>query len=128
MNREARDRISSAIIGAAIEVHRHLGPGLLESTYEAALGFELQIRGHDVAHQARLPVRYKGLDLPTAYRIDLIVARTVVVELKVVERLTPLHEAQVLTYMRHGDFCLGLLLNFNVPVMRDGVRRLVHRH
>lgn len=128
MNRKFVDAVANGVIGAAIEVHRHLGPGLLESTYELALGHELELRGYSFVRQARLPVRYKALELDTAYRVDLLVNNCVVVELKVVDRLTPLHEAQLLTYLRHGGFTLGLLLNFNTTVLRDGIRRIVNRH
>ena len=113
------------IIGGAIEVHRALGPGLLESTYEACLVVELRERGLRVRQQVPLPVHYKGLEVATGYRVDLIVEDAVILELKAVEQLLPIHEAQLLTYLRLSGKQLGLLLNFNVPLMKDGVRRFI---
>ncbi len=117
--------ITGKIIGAAIEVHRHLGPGLLESAYEQCLCRELNLRGVPFECQVQLPVDYKGLRLDCGYRLDLLVAQQVVVEIKAVEALLPVHEAQVLTYLRLGGWKAGLLINFNVPVLTKGVRRLV---
>jgi GxxExxY protein len=122
MNKNA---ISHAVIGAAIEVHRALGPGLLESAYEACLRHELAIRGVPFEHQRTLPVHYKGLRLECGFRIDLLVADAVVVEVKAVEAVLPVHEAQLLTYLRLGGWKLGLLINFNVPVLKDGIYRRV---
>jgi GxxExxY protein len=119
------NQLSKDIIGAAIEVHRHLGPGLLESTYEACLVFELRQAGIPVEPQKPLPIVYKGLELPEAYRLDLLVADTIVVELKAVDKLEKIHEAQLLTYLRLTGRWLGLLINFNTVLLKDGVKRLV---
>ncbi|MBK8524538.1 MAG: GxxExxY protein [Betaproteobacteria bacterium] len=119
-----RDSLTEEIIGAAIEVHRALGPGLLESAYQECLCAELGLRDLRFVSQLVLPVEYKGLHVDAGYRLDLVVADKVVVELKAVERLLPLHEAQLLTYLRLGGYSTGLLLNFNVPVLKDGIRRM----
>ena len=118
--------VTEAISGAAIAVHKALGPGLLESTYEACLVYELVERGIALERQKSLPVDYRGVRIDCAYRIDLLVAGTVIVELKAVERILPIHEAQLLTYLRLSGHPVGLLLNFNVPLMKDGIRRMVH--
>lgn len=117
--------LSNAIIGAAIEVHRGLGPGLLESAYETCLAYELDTRGISYERQKAVPILYKGVKLDGGYRVDLLAAGLVVVELKAVEEISPLHEAQILTYLRLTNCRLGLLLNFNVPYMKDGIRRFV---
>ena len=113
------------IIGAAIEVHRTLGPGLLESAYIQCLSYELSQRNMSFRLEVPLPVQYKGLKLDCGYRIDMLVSDTVVVEVKSVERLAPVHEAQLLTYLRLSGWQVGLLINFNVPVLRDGIVRRV---
>ena len=118
--------ITEAIIGSAIEVHRSLGPGLLESIYQTCLSFELTQRGHRVEEQRQLPIVYKGLKLEGSYRVDMVVDGLVIVELKTVERIEPVHEAQLLTYLKLSGLKLGLLINFNVPVLRQGVRRLAN--
>lgn len=120
-----RDPRTEEIIAAAIEVHRHLGPGLLESAYEACLCRELHLRNLSFQRQIDLPVDYKGVKLDCGYRLDLLVADSVVVELKCVEHILPIHEAQLLTYLRLTGKRAGLLINFNVPVLRDGLRRMV---
>lgn len=120
------NRLSEKIIGAAIEVHRALGPGLLESVYEEALCHELGLRGLAFARQVQAPLQYKGVNLTTSLRLDLIVEETLVIELKSVEELLPIHDAQVLTCLRLSGNWLGLLINFNVPVLRDGIKRLVN--
>lgn len=120
------NEITDVIIGAGIEVHKHLGPGLLESAYEACLAYEIATRGLKVVRQMQLPVRYKEVHLDCGYRIDLLVQDLVVVELKVVERLEPIHDAQLLTYLRLSGCKVGLLLNFNTPTLREGIKRLVH--
>jgi GxxExxY protein len=120
-----RDSRTEPIIGAAIEVHKQLGPGLLESTYEECLCHEFQWRRIRFQRQVELPVIYKGLKLDCGYRIDLVVDETVVVELKAVEQLLPVHEAQLLTYLRLARKPVGLLANFNVPLLKDGIRRRV---
>jgi GxxExxY protein len=118
--------LSNAVIGAAIEVHRILGPGLLESAYEECLCRELSIRNVPFERQMALPVRYKGVELDCGYRIDVLVDKVVILELKAVENILPIHEAQVLTYLRLTNLWLGLLINFNVPVLKNGVKRLVN--
>lgn len=117
---------SEQVIGAAIEVHRELGPGVLEHSYETALHHELALRGISAARQVLLPLTYKGLVVPDAYHIDLLVEDRVVVELKTVEVLKPVHTAQLLTYLRMSGNALGLLINFHVPLLRDGLKRVVH--
>jgi len=119
------NEITRTIIGAAIEVHRTLGPGLLESAYEECLCRELALRRVPFKRQQQLPVEYKGLRLDCGYRLDLLVAEMVVVEIKAVAKLLPIHEAQLLTYLRLGKWKVGLLINFNVPVLKRGIRRLV---
>ncbi|HNQ56635.1 MAG: GxxExxY protein [Rhodocyclaceae bacterium] len=119
-----RDALTEQIIGAAIEVHRALGPGLLESAYQECLCVELGLRGMCFRSQVELPVFYKERRADTGYRLDLVVEDSVVVEIKAVERLLPLHEAQLLTYLRLSGTRTGLLLNFNVPVLKDGIRRM----
>ena len=122
----SNDDLTGKIIGAAIEVHRCLGPGLLESAYESCLEYELNIVQLRVRRQVALPVVYKGLTLEQGFRIDLLVQDSVVVELKAVECLLPVHEAQVLSYLRFSGCKVGLLLNFNVLALKHGgIRRLV---
>lgn len=111
------------IIGGAIEVHRHLGPGLLESVYEAALAYEVVQRGLTVERQKPVPLAYKGLQFEEGYRLDLLVSGEVVVELKAVDAILPIHEAQILSYLRLAGKQVGLLINFKVPVLREGLRR-----
>jgi GxxExxY protein len=120
------NRVTETIIGAAIAVHRGLGPGLLESAYEACLAYELLQRGLRVERQKELPLRYGGVTLDCAYRIDLLVEDAVIVEVKSVDRLEPIHEAQLLSYLRLAKKHLGLLINFNVKVLKAGIKRLVH--
>jgi len=119
------NKTTEAIIGAAIEVHRHLGPGLLESAYEECLCEELTLRSIPFKRQVTLPVTYKGKKLEIGYRIDILVNDEVVVELKTVDAIHPIHEAQTLTYMRLGSWKVGLIINFNVPVVVKGIKRLV---
>jgi GxxExxY protein len=115
--------ITEAIIGAAIEVHRHLGPGMLESVYEAALAYEVSQAGHKADRQKLLPLVYKGLHFDEGYRLDLLVADRVIVELKCVDSILPVHEAQVISYLKLTGLKTGLLINFKVPVLVQGVRR-----
>ena len=122
---DPRDPRTSPIIGAAIEVHRYLGPGLLESAYEECLCHELHLQGVEFRRQVELPVIYKGLSLDCGYRIDLIVREEVILELKAVEKLLPVHQAQLLTYMRLAGKRVGLLINFNVPRLTQGIVRRV---
>ncbi len=117
--------LSGRVIGAAIEVHKHLGPGLLESAYEACLCREFDLLGIPYERQVSLPVEYKGLHLDGGYRLDLVIDRQILLELKSVEELLPIHEAQLLTYMKLSGINIGLLINFNVPVLKDGVKRRV---
>ena len=119
------DEVTDPVIGAAIEVHRALGPGLLESAYEECLAFELSQRGLRVDRQRSLPLRYKDNLLDCSYRMDLVVQESVVIEVKAVERLEGIHSAQLLTYLKLSGFRVGLLMNFNVPVLRSGLRRLI---
>ncbi len=117
--------ITESIIGCAIEVHRHLGPGLLESAYEACLVHELGLAKHHVQRQVALPLLYKGVELQSAYRVDLLVDQQVICELKAIDRLESLHEAQLLSYLKLSGLKLGLLLNFNVKILRTGIRRVI---
>lgn len=117
--------LTARIIGAAIEVHKTLGPGLLESAYEECLAHEMQLRGLGFKRQVPLPVAYKGVNLDCGYRLDFLVDNAVVLELKAVDALQPIHEAQVLTYLKLGGWTVGLLINFNVPVLRNGLKRIV---
>lgn len=117
--------ITERVIGAAIEVHRVLGPGLLESAYEECLCAELRERGIVHQRQIPLPVEYKGTRLDCGYRLDLLVEEVVVVEIKAVSSMESIHEAQLLTYLRLGGWRVGLLINFNVPLLRDGIVRRV---
>ena len=119
------NKITEQIIGAAIEVHRSLGPGLLESVYEECLSRELTLREIPFQRQHPLPVEYKGVYLDCGYRIDILAADSVVVELKAVACLEPIHKAQMMTYLKLGGWKLGLLLNFNVQIMKDGIRRII---
>ena len=119
-----RDPLTEKVIGAAIEVHRALGPGLLESAYEVCLAFELSELGLAVERQLDLPVRYKSVTLDGGYRIDLLVEKSLIVELKTVAELQPIHEAQLLTYMKLSNISTGLLLNFHVPTIKQGIRRM----
>ncbi len=120
-----RDALRGKVIGFGIEVHRHLGPGLLESAYEECLAHELKTAGIRFARQKELPVQYKGILLDCAYRIDVLVEGSLIIELKAVDKLLPIHEAQLLTYMKLSGVRKGLLMNFNVPVLKDGVKRFV---
>jgi GxxExxY protein len=124
-NEEQNDARTSPIIGAAIEVHRQLGPGLLESAYEQCLCHELHLRGLSFKCQVDLPVPYKGLQLECGYKIDLIVNDEVIVALKSVERILPVHEAQLLTYLKLSGKTVALLINFNVPLLTRGIIRRV---
>jgi GxxExxY protein len=119
------NQITESIIGAAMEVHRRLGPGLLESAYHECLCRELALRNIPFERERSLPVEYKSIRLECGYRLDLLVARKVVVEVKSVESLAPVHEAQILTYLRLGGWTVGLLINFNVPILKQGIRRKV---
>ncbi len=119
------NRISGAIVNCAFAVHQNLGPGLLESVYETCLHYELTTNGFKVDRQIALPVTYKELSLDTGLRLDLIVNDCVCVELKSVERVLPIHKAQMLTYLKLSGLRVGLLINFNVPLIKDGITRVV---
>jgi len=120
------NKITGAIIESAIEVHRELGPGLLESAYEACLAYELIERGHKVERQLEMPIRYKEVFIDVGYRIDLLVDDLVIVELKAVDEIHPIHEAQLLSYLKLGNLRLGLLLNFNSELMKQGIKRIAN--
>ena len=123
---EELNGLSEAVLGAAISVQRELGPGLLESVYETCLAHELTERGIPFLRQVPMPVRYGGMRIDNGYRIDLLVAERLVLEVKAVQTVLPIHRAQLLTYLRLSECSLGLLLNFNVPVLKDGITRLVN--
>lgn len=118
--------LTEEIIGSAIEVHKALGPGLLESAYEECICYELTQKGLSFNRQVPLPVKYKGIELDCGYRPDIIVESSVIVELKTVEKLLPIHEAQLLTYLKLSGHNVGLLINFNVPFLRNGIKRMVN--
>jgi GxxExxY protein len=120
------EKLTGAIIGAAVEVHRELGPGLIESAYEVCLCHELSVRGLSFQRQVPLPVRYKKVKLDCGYRLDIVVEDIVVLELKSVESLQGIHEALLMTYLRLSNKPVGLLINFNVPVLKDGIVRRVN--
>ena len=120
------NKLSSKIIGAAIEVHKTLGAGLLESAYEKCLCHELKLRELSFDNQKPLPVVYKGVDIDCGYRLDLVVENAIILELKSCDTIEPIHKAQLLTYLKLTGLTLGLLLNFNMPVMRDGIVRIAN--
>ena len=125
MGLEAGSDITGLIIGSAIEVHRGLGPGLLESAYRRCMVVELEARGLVVRTEVAVPLTYKGVEVGCGYRLDLLVAESVIVEVKAVSSLEPIHTAQLLTCLRLSSRRIGLLINFNVPVLKDGIRRVV---
>mgnify|MGYP001813484944 CR=1 FL=1 len=122
------NNITEIVIGAAIDVHKVLGPGLLESLYEECLCYELSLQRLNFCRQVNLPVRYKNKQLDTGYRLEILVENKVVIELKSVEKLMAIHDAQLLTYMKLINSSVGLLINFNVPVLKQGIRRKVLNH
>jgi GxxExxY protein len=124
---EEIEEIGSTIIGAAIIVHSHLGPGLLESAYQKCLCYELQKQGRTVRCEVPLPIKYRGHRIEVGYRLDMIVEECVLVENKTVEKINPVHEAQLLTYLRLNEYQLGYLLNWNVALMKHGIKRMVNR-
>jgi GxxExxY protein len=119
------EAIARSVVDAAIAVHRRLGPGLLESAYEACLAHDLQKRGHAVRTQVALPIVYDEVKLDAGYRIDLIVDNAVIVEVKSIEALAPIHQAQLLTYLRLSERRLGFLINFNVVLLKQGIKRMI---
>ena len=124
--KKKEDELSYEIIGAAIEVHRHLGPGLLESAYEECLCHELKLRNIQFCRQVSLPVEYRGIKLDCGYRLDIVVNNLVILELKAVEKIMPIHDAQLLTYLKLADLRLGLLINFNTTTLKHGIKRIVN--
>jgi GxxExxY protein len=124
----AENTLTDQIIGAAIEVHRYLGPGLLESAYEECLCHELNLIGVQFKRQVHLPIKYKGLTLDCGYRMDLVVGDSIVVELKAIDGLMPIHAAQLLTYLKASGKTVGLLINFNVTTLVNGVKRVVNNY
>jgi GxxExxY protein len=120
------DQITRRIIGAAIEVHRHLGPGLLESAYETCLAYELKQLGFRVEQQKPLPVVYKDVKLDCGYRLDLVVEDAIILEVKAIEQLAPIHDAQLLSYLRISGLKVGLLMNFHVRVLKNGLKKIVN--
>ena len=126
MNRENLNKLSKVILDSSIEVHRNLGPGLLESVYEVCLCKELNLRNINLLRQVSLPVEYKNEKLDADFRIDILVESEIIIELKAVEFILPVHEAQFLTYLKLADKRLGFLINFNVPKLVDGFKRMVN--
>ena len=118
--------LTGDVIGAAIEVHKALGPGLLESTYEQCFCIELGLRSLAYERQKEIPITYKGVNLDCAYRLDIVISNQLIVELKACEEIQPIHEAQLLTYLKLSGIKVGLLINFNVPVLKEGIKRLVN--
>ena len=119
------DELSNQVIGCALEVHRNLGPGLLESTYEQCLAYELKAAGMRFKLQHPLPVEYKNIKLDCGYRIDVFIEDRIIVELKSVDKILPIHQAQLLTYMKLSNISIELLINFNVKYLKDGIKRMV---
>ncbi len=119
------DQLSNRVIGCALEVHRTLGPGLLESTYEQCLSHELSLSGISFKLQQPVPVKYKDIKLDCGYRVDLLIGDELIVELKSVDKITPIHKAQLLTYMKLSRVKVGLLINFNVEILKTGIKRFV---
>ncbi len=120
------DQLTERVIGVAIGVHRVLGPGLLESIYETCLAYDLSEAGLRVETQKALPLRYRGVTFDAGYRLDLLIEDELVLELKAIDQLAPVHHAQLLSYLKLSGYTVGLLVNFNVPVLRQGIRRVVH--
>ena len=128
MNRQRYEAIAKEVVDACIQVHRALGPSLLESTYQKCLLYELSSRGLKVASEVSIPVVYKGVELDCGYRIDILVEDVIVLELKSVEKLLPVHSAQIITYLKLANKRLGFLLNFNVSLMKNGLNRFVNNY
>ena len=126
-SKEEIELVATQLVDSMLAVHRELGPGLLESTYQACLAYELRERGIEVRCEVELPVKYKGLDIEAGYRIDMLVADCIVIENKSVQALIPIHEAQLLTYMKLSGCRLGFLVNWNVPLIKDGIKRIVNK-
>jgi len=126
MNRQEIDQLGEQIVGALIEVHRHLGPGLLESAYEVAFCHELTLRGLSFERQLQVPVEYKGVKLEAAFRLDVLVERTIIVELKAVAQISPIFESQIISHLKLLAKPLGYLANFHMKLMKDGIRRFAN--
>ena len=126
MEREKLNKLSKQILEASLEVHRIMGPGLLESVYEACLMKELEIRGVKAESQVRIPLVFKGYELDKDYRIDVLVEKEIIIEIKAVETMLPVHEAQIISYLKLADKRLGFLINFNVPLLKKGFKRFVN--
>ena len=126
VDQKGLDSVSSVIIGAAMEVHRALGPGLLESAYESCLAYELSERGLFVERQKGVPITYKSVEVDAGFRIDLLVDKKIIIELKAVESIAPIHKAQLLTYLKLTGLKVGLLMNFNVNILKQGLHRVVN--
>ncbi|MCY3007550.1 MAG: GxxExxY protein [Planctomycetota bacterium] len=126
-SKEEIELIAKQLVDSMLAVHRELGPGLLESTYQACLAYELNARGIEVRCEVELPVKYKGLEIEASYRIDMLVADCIVIENKSGQALVPIHEAQLLTYMKLSGCRLGFLVNWNVPLIKDGIKRMVNK-
>jgi len=124
---KAIEPIAKQVVDAMLAVHRELGPGLLESAYQACLAHELRRRGLEVCCELKLPVRYHGLEIDVGYRIDMLVADCIIVENKSVQSLAPIHEAQLLTYLKLSGHRLGFLVNWNVPLIKDGIKRMANK-
>jgi GxxExxY protein len=124
--REEIEEIAEQVVDALLKVHRALGPGLLESTYQACLSHELRCRGIEVGCEVALPVKYRGIEIEAGYRIDMLVAECIIIENKSVQELAPIHEAQLLTYLKLSGHRLGFLVNWNVPLIKDGIKRMVN--
>lgn len=124
--RERLNIVTESVIGAAIQIHRALGPGLLESVYKACLAYDLRKKGLAVEQEKPVPLVYEEIELDCGYRMDLLVERSVVVEVKSIERLAPIHDAQTLSYLNLSGCKLALLINFNVPVLKEGIRRFIN--
>jgi GxxExxY protein len=122
------NKLTGQVIGSAIEVHKAIGPGLLESTYEECLCHELKLRQIPFKRQVSLPIKYKGVNLDCGYRMDLVVESAIILELKSCESIDPIHKAQLLTYLKLSGLSVGLLMNFNVTVMKDGIIRVVNEY
>ena len=120
------NKLTGEVIGAAIDVHKTLGPGLLESAYEECLCREFELKGFPYEREKELPIKYKGVKLDCGYRLDIVVAKSLILEIKACETLLPIHEAQLLTYLKLTDIKVGLLINFNVPVLKDGIKRIAN--
>lgn len=126
MTREELNTLSATILDASITVHKEMGPGLLESIYVLCLVHELQERGLDIRTEVSIPVNYKGIELGKDLRIDILVEEEIILEIKSVESLLPVHQAQIISYLKLADQSLGFLINFNVPVLKDGFKRFVN--